>query len=83
VCPVNDFGEIKKTDKKKIRLTFNHRNNSLARRSTICSIDSVLSHDSTLSKDPQVNIMDRIKAIDCEFYDQEGIVYVRTQDRRF
>jgi hypothetical protein len=82
VCPVNDFGEIKKIDKKKMRLSFGHRNNSLPRRSTICSIDSVLSHSSALSKDPEINIMDRIKAIDCEFYDQEGIFYVRTQCRR-
>ncbi|KAH0290260.1 hypothetical protein M436DRAFT_65327 [Aureobasidium namibiae CBS 147.97] len=43
----------------------------LQRRSTIGSIDSVLSNDSTSSKNLQTSIMDRIKAIDCEFYDQE------------
>jgi hypothetical protein len=73
ICLVNDFEEIKKADKKKMRLTFGRRD-SLPRRSTIGSIDSVLSHDSTSSKDPQTNIKDRIKAIDCEFYDREGIV---------
>ncbi|KAG9648071.1 hypothetical protein KCU64_g9929, partial [Aureobasidium melanogenum] len=67
---LNDFEEIKKEGKKKIRLTFNRRD-SLPRRSTIGSIDSVLSHDSTSSEDPQTNIKHRIKAIDCEFYDQE------------
>jgi hypothetical protein len=72
-CLVNDFEQIKKADKKKMRLTFGRRD-SLPRRSTIGSIDSVLSHDSTSSKDPQTNTKDRIKAIDCEFYDQEGTV---------
>ncbi|KAG9958400.1 hypothetical protein KCU61_g8389, partial [Aureobasidium melanogenum] len=67
---LNDFEEIKMEGKKKIRLTFNRRG-SLPRRSTIGSIDSVLSHDSTSSEDPQTNIKHRIKAIDCEFYDQE------------
>ena len=62
--------------KKKIRLTFNRRG-SLPRRSTIGSIDSVLSHDSTSSEDPQTNIKHRIKAIDCEFYDQEGTFVMR------
>ncbi|KAK6000366.1 hypothetical protein QM012_003612 [Aureobasidium pullulans] len=67
---LNDFEEIKKEGRKKIRLTFSRRD-SLPRRSTIGSIDSVLSHDSTSSEDPQTNIKHRIKAIDCEFYDQE------------
>ena len=71
---MNDFEEIKKVDKKKVRLTFSRRDN-FKRRSTVGSIDSVLSHDSTSSKDPQTSIMDRIKAIDCEFYDQEGTLY--------
>ncbi|KAG9709099.1 hypothetical protein KCU63_g1620, partial [Aureobasidium melanogenum] len=67
---LNDFEEIKKEGKKKVRLTFSRRD-SLPRRSTIGSIDSVLSHDSTSSEDPQTNIKHRIKALDCEFYDQE------------
>lgn len=69
---VNDFEEIKKVDKKKMRLTFQRRN-SLPRRSTIGSIDSVLSYDSASSGDPHISIMQRIKALDCEFYDQEGM----------
>lgn len=72
---VNDFEEIKKDGKKKIRMTFGLRA-SLPRRSTIGSIDSVLSHDSTSSEDLQTSIKNRIKAIDCEFYDQEGTVVV-------
>jgi len=71
---VNDFEDIKKVDKKKVRLTFGRQDN-FTRRSTIGSIDSVLSHDSTSSKDSQMNTMDRIKAIDCEFYDQEGTLH--------
>ena len=71
---VNDFEEIKKVDKKKMRLTFQRRN-SLPRRSTIGSIDSVLSYDSASSGDPHTSIMQRIKALDCEFYDQEGMRY--------
>ncbi|KAG9697614.1 hypothetical protein KCU95_g1293, partial [Aureobasidium melanogenum] len=67
---LNDFEEIKKEGKKKVRLTFNRRD-SLPRRSTYGSIDSVLSYDSTSSEGPQANIKHRIKAIDCEFYDQE------------
>ncbi|THY13963.1 hypothetical protein D6D02_04510 [Aureobasidium pullulans] len=67
---LNDFEEIKKVDKKKMRLTFQRRN-SLPRRSTIGSIDSVLSYDSASSGDPHTSIMQRIKALDCEFYDQE------------
>ncbi|KAG9533321.1 hypothetical protein KCU93_g320, partial [Aureobasidium melanogenum] len=70
---LNDFEEIKKEGRKKVRLTFSRRD-SLPRRSTIGSIDSVLSHDSTLSEDPQSNIKHRIKALDCEFYDQEAVV---------
>ncbi|KAG9648559.1 hypothetical protein KCU95_g514, partial [Aureobasidium melanogenum] len=67
---LNDFEEIKKEGRKKVRLTFSRRD-SLPRRSTIGSIDSVLSHDSSSSEDPQTNIKHRIKALDCEFYDQE------------
>lgn len=73
IVAVNDFEEIKRDGKKKIRLAFSQRA-SLPRRSTIGSIDSVLSHDSTSSEDPQINIKHRTKAIDCEFYDQEGAV---------
>ncbi|KAH0372298.1 hypothetical protein KCU65_g1344, partial [Aureobasidium melanogenum] len=67
---LNDFEEIKKEGKKKVRLTFSRRD-SLPRRSTFGSIDSVLSYDSTSSEGSQTNIKHRIKAIDCEFYDQE------------
>lgn len=73
---MNDFEDIKKEGKKKIRMTFSRRD-SLPRRSTIGSIDSVLSHDSTSIEDAQTNIKHRIKAIDCEFYDQEGTFTLR------
>lgn len=70
---VNDFDEIKKVDKKTMRLLFRQQT-SLPRRSTIGSIDSVLSHDSTSGEDTQSHIMHRIKALDCVFYDQEGML---------